>query len=155
MSRLMMNYPFDGRGEVPPNCLVWTGEIQSIAFVTASSAATAITIPGRLFEISADQDCHIVFGNANVNAAHATATSRCYPIWAKRKYIIYVPDGFDTLQDGTGTLYVRVLRNSADGRLYIAQALPSDDSAGIGATTTTTTTTTTSTTTTTTTTTTT
>jgi len=54
----------------------WTGEVQSLAHVTASTVATLITIPGRDFLLVATTACHIVFGNAGVNAASVTAPSR-------------------------------------------------------------------------------
>ncbi len=150
MARPEFSIPTDGRGQVPPNAKIWTGEVQSIGFDDSGTAATKITTPGRWFMFYATTTCHIVIGNATINAAHATAANRCYPIpdgdTAGWHGPIYVPDTFDTQGDGTGDLYVRVIRNAANGTLYIAQAFPNAQTAKVGATTTSSTTTSTTTT---------
>ena len=124
----------------------WTGEVQSLAHVTASTVATLITIPGRDFLLVATTACHIVFGNAGVNAASVTAPSRCFYVPANTYLHVYVRDEFDSLGSGSGSLYIRTIRNSADGTLYIAQSQPDASSNLYGATTTTSTTTSTTTT---------
>ena len=152
VSRAHFTIPPDSRGNVPPGAMVWTGEVQYLAHTAASTAATEITVPGPWYYFWATTDCHIVIGNAGIHAASTTAKNRCFPIgdggtagWVGP---IYVGAKFDTLADGSGSLYIRTIRNAADGALYIASGFPGDDSLNRGATSTSTTTTSTSTTTT-------
>jgi len=117
-------------GEPPPNAGIWTGEIQRIATAATSSAATAITVPGRWFRFYASALCHIVIGGkTDLRPATATGADTCYPVqagvWSDP---VYVPGVFDSAADGTGTLYIRVIRNAADGSLFIAAAYPSSAS---------------------------
>ena len=154
MTRPKFSVPMDGAGHPIQGAFTWTGEVQSVAFVTASSAATQITVPGRWFMFFATSLCHIVIGNAGIHDADLTAKNRCFPIpdgdtggWVGP---VYIPDQFDTLTNGTGDLYIKAIRNAADGKLYIASVHVTEGTLGRGATSSSTTTTSTSTTTTTT-----
>lgn len=142
--------PLDTRGNMPPGAIFWTGEVQAIAVGATSSAATEITIEGRWFYVYATCECHLLFGNAGIHTAHATQDNRCFPVPNSGPLLgpIYVPDSFDVNKDGTGKLYVRVIRASADGYLYLIAGAETNNSLQRGATSTSSSTTTTSTTTT-------
>ena len=136
-------------GGFPIPGFVWTGEVQSISFTDTSTTADKITVDGRWLMFYATAECHIVIGNDTIHSAHATAGNRCFPIpngdtagWVGP---FYIPPSFDTTEDGEGDLYIRVIRNAADGVLYIASAYSSDTTLGRGATSSSTTTTTTTT----------
>ena len=144
--------PSDGRGWTPDGS-IWNGETQAQAFTDTVTAATLITVPGRWFRFFATATCHINIGTLSVYPAAATTEDACYPVeagvWSDP---VYVPTTFDTEGDGTGSLYFTVIRNAADGTLYIAQYGETEGTRTLAVSTTsmTTTTTTTSTTTTTT-----
>ena len=151
--------PTDNRGMIPPGTREWTGEVQALAFTDTVTAATKITVPGKWLYFWATEACHITLGDAYISAAHATNKNRCFPIPSGKDGAgwcgpFYVPAEFDSKHDGSGDLYVRAVRNSTNGTLYISAAFRSagltPGAAGSTTSTTTTTTTTTSTTTTTT-----
>lgn len=142
MARNFFDYPWTG-------ALCWTGEVQSLAIGTTSTAATEITVPGNTFFFYATKPCYIVLGNAGIHAASATAKNRCFPV--PHTYppglLIHVPTNFRLDSAGViGKLYVRALASDT-GVLYIASAGPNEEALLRGATSTTTTTTSTTTTT--------
>jgi len=131
----------------------WTGESQAIAF-TDTVATTEITLSNlNDLVFVATQDCHINLGaRSTINDASATVKNRCYFIKAGVYVPIYVPEDFMRLSaGGTRQLHISIVRNSANGTLYISNAIgtstPDYNRATTTSSTTTTTTTTTSTTT--------
>ena len=144
--------PTDNRGMIPPGTREWTGEVQYLAVTDTCTAATKITVPGRWLYFYATETCHITVGDEYISAASATLKNRCFPIpdgntgagWCGP---FYFPAEFDSNHDGTGDLYIRAIRNAANGALYIAAAFRSEGmTPGAAASTTSTTTTTTTTT---------
>lgn len=124
-----------------PDGVIWTGEVQAIAF-TDTPGTTAITIPGRWFRFYATTACHLnIGGSVRIHNASASRLDACFPLpagaWSQP---VYIPSTFDSGGDGAGTLYLSVVRNSANGTLYISQAYPTTDTRTVGATSTSTTT---------------
>jgi len=118
-------------GRPAPDSDIWTGETQAIAYTDASTAATAITVPGRWFRFFAKTGAHIVMGGkSDLAPASATVSDQCYPLpvaaWTDP---VYIPNVFDSAGTGGGTLYIRIIRSATtNGTLYIAAALPSSTS---------------------------
>lgn len=139
----------DTAGE-PTGAINWTGEVQAIAF-TDTAAATAVSVPGNDFLLVATQACHIVFGTTRMKAAHATNKGVCFFLPANTYLPVFVSDifKFNTGDDPTtvepGTLYVGIVRATANGTLYITEMIGNEGCRGEGATSTTSSTTTTST----------
>ena len=124
----------------------WGRPTQKIAF-TDTAANTAITLDGYDFLIISEQDCHITFGTTRM----PLATVSDFYLPANTYLPVYVALSF--FQDATSgdeeTHYISIVRDSANGDLYLTNYLPVPGTSEIGpATSTSTTTTTTSTTTT-------
>jgi hypothetical protein len=78
--------------------------------VTSLTAATrSALLPKGLYSITCDQDCHILQGDVTV-----TADANDAPLWQKERGLVRVRRSNN---DGDG--YISVIRDSADGTLWI------------------------------------
>ncbi|MCP4493366.1 MAG: hypothetical protein GY820_39580 [Gammaproteobacteria bacterium] len=120
----------DGQNE-PTGALTWTGEVQAIAF-TDTAGTTKVTVNGSDFLVTATTACHIVFGPLGIPDATATGADECFYLPANVPTKIFVPPFFRrdpgaATAEGKlvqGSLYINVVRNSADGTLYLSEYLP-------------------------------